>query len=120
MAKRNMRAALGATLQAEESSLQDRAAKAETYFASSEPSERLEKSSAASQGKVVRDGFSMPSDDYRLIAEIQSRCLEAGVNVTKSKILRAGLRVLSEMSQEALKDVLSTVEDVKTGRPLVR
>jgi hypothetical protein len=62
----------------------------------------------------------MPASDYKLIAEIQSRALTSGLGVTKSKVLRAGLRLLDAMSSEQLKEVLAAVEDVKTGRPLVR
>jgi hypothetical protein len=62
----------------------------------------------------------MPVSDYKLIAAIQARALTAGIGVTKSKVLRAGLRVLDAMPVEQLKEVLAAVEDVKTGRPLVR
>jgi hypothetical protein len=68
----------------------------------------------------MRDGFSMPASDYMLIAAIQARALTTGMGVTKSKILRAGLRVLDVRPVEPLKEVLAAVEDVKTGRPLVR
>ena len=62
----------------------------------------------------------MPASDYKLIAAIQARALTAGIGMNKSKVLRAGLRVLDAMPVEQLKEVLATVEDVKTGRPLVR
>ena len=62
----------------------------------------------------------MPASDYKRIAEIRSRALTAGIGVTKSKVLRAGLRLLDALPVEQLKEVLAAVEDVKTGRPLVR
>ena len=70
--------------------------------------------------KVIRDGFSMPASDYKLIAAIQKPALISGVGVTKSKVLRAGLYVPDAIPLEQLKEVLTAVEDVKTGRPLAR
>ena len=103
---RFMKKALGA----EKNAVDDRVAK----------SEKPQKSSGTSHAKVVRDGFSMPSVDYNFIAEIQSRGLEAGISATKSKVLRAGLRALNALPPDELKETLSAVEDVKTGRPLMR
>ncbi len=120
-----MKKALGESLQAEENAVDDRVAKAETYFAREgnppiQISEKPQKSFGTAHAKVVRDGFSMPSVDYKLIAEIQSRGLEAGISATKSKVLRAGLRALNALPPDELKEALSAVEDVKTGRPLMR
>jgi hypothetical protein len=125
MAERDMKSALSASLQAEEHALDTRMAKADAYFAHagtapSTTAEQPHTSPAKAHDKVIRDGFSMPASDYKLIAAIQARALTAGIGVTKSKILRAGLRVLDAMPVEQLKEVLAAVEDVKTGRPLVR
>ena len=125
MAERDMKSALSASLQAEERALDTRMAKADAYFshAGTTPitaAEPPHTAPALAHNKVIRDGFSMPASDYKLIAAIQARALTAGIGVTKSKILRAGLRVLDAMPVEQLKEVLSAVEDVKTGRPMVR
>jgi hypothetical protein len=125
MAERDMKSALSASLQAEERALDTRMAKADAYFshAGTTPitaAEPPHTAPALAHDKVIRDGFSMPASDYKLIAAIQARALTAGIGVTKSKILRAGLRVLDVMPVEQLKEVLAAVEDVKTGRPLVR
>lgn len=66
---------------------------------------------------IMRDGFSMPEADYRLIAEIRSSCVELGVLPTKSGILRAGLRALHRMEPQALVQLIKGLEPVKTGRP---
>jgi hypothetical protein len=125
MAERDMKAALGASLKAEERSLDTRMAKAEAYFSHADTApintaEQPHESPAMTHDKVIRDGFSMPASDYKLIAGIQDRALTSGLGVTKSKVLRAGLRVLDAMPVEQLKEVLSAIEDVKTGRPMVR
>lgn len=66
---------------------------------------------------IMRDGFSMPEADYRLIAEIRSSCVELGVLPTKSGILRAGLRALHRMDPQELVQLIKSLEPVKTGRP---
>ena len=67
--------------------------------------------------KVVRDSFTMPLNEYRKIAEIKEICLKAGMAVKKSEILRAGLKLLSELSRPGLKRELAGLEKIKTGRP---
>lgn len=67
--------------------------------------------------KVVRDSFTMPEDDYARINALKSKCLEQGLVVKKSEILRAGLRVLSDLEPEQLSAIVEGVERIKTGRP---
>jgi len=67
--------------------------------------------------KVVRDSFTMPQDEYQKIAEIKKTCLNAGLHVKKSEVLRAGLKALSGMNATQLKQSLSGVEKIRTGRP---
>ncbi len=67
--------------------------------------------------KVVRDSFTMPQDEYQKISELKALCLNDGLQVKKSEVLRAGLKVFSEMSLEQMKGVLQGLEKIKTGRP---
>jgi hypothetical protein len=67
--------------------------------------------------KVIRDSFTMPSRDYKKITQLREKCLKAGMSVTKSEILRAGLHALENMTVEDLGRVVQSVEKVKTGRP---
>ena len=67
--------------------------------------------------KVVRDSFTMPQSEYRKIAEIKETCLKAGFHVKKSEVLRAGLKVLCEMTATQMKKSLKGVEKIRTGRP---
>lgn len=67
--------------------------------------------------KVVRDSFTMPQADYDIIAEMKEKVLKAGLHVKKSELLRAGLQVLSALSVPQLKQTLSSLEKIKTGRP---
>jgi hypothetical protein len=67
--------------------------------------------------KVIRDSFTMPENEYAELAALKKKSLAAGVAVKKSELLRAGLKVLSEMSQADLNKQLSKLEAIKIGRP---
>ncbi|RFU48152.1 hypothetical protein [Paraburkholderia sp. DHOC27] len=67
--------------------------------------------------KVVRDSFTMPKSDYAKIATLKQKCLDAGVSVKKSEVLRAGLLLLEGASLDNLLTAIAAVETVKTGRP---
>jgi hypothetical protein len=67
--------------------------------------------------KMVRDSFTMPENDYAQLAELKKKCLQGGVHVKKSELLRAGLQSLSRMPAAALIEAMEQVEKIKTGRP---
>jgi hypothetical protein len=67
--------------------------------------------------KVVRDTFTMPRADYEKIATLKQRCLDAGVAVKKSELVRAGLLLLESEPTKRLLAAVTAVEPVKTGRP---
>ncbi|WP_213309244.1 hypothetical protein [Paraburkholderia sacchari] len=71
----------------------------------------------AERDKVVRDTFTMPRSDYAKIAALTQRCLDAGVQVKKSELVRAGLLLLESEPTTRLLAAVSAVETVKTGRP---
>ncbi len=65
----------------------------------------------------MRDTFTFPQADHDKIASLKLRLLSQGTEAKKSEILRAGLQLLSELSDARLSAVLGGVERVKTGRP---
>ncbi|WP_368623401.1 hypothetical protein [Paraburkholderia sp. BR13444] len=75
------------------------------------------KAKRAKKDKVVRDSFTMPKSDYEKIAALKQKCLDAGVSVKKSELLRAGLLLLDSAPTKRLVAAISAVETVKTGRP---
>ena len=81
------------------------------------PKPAAKKSEKEPKVKVVHDSFSMPKIEYRKIAEIKEACLEAGLHVKKSEVLRAGLQALGKMNKAQLKSAMAGLEKVKTGRP---
>ena len=70
-----------------------------------------------SEEKVIRDAFTMPAHDHEKFSLIQKRCLEMGIVVTKSEIVRAGLNHLTEIGEDKLKKIMQAVPKLKTGRP---
>lgn len=52
--------------------------------------------------KMIRDSFSLPENDYAKLTELKKRCLQAGVQVKKSELIRAGLLSLSRLNDAAL------------------
>ena len=86
----------------------------------SSPPAKPEKPSKAGKPrkqKMVRDSFTMPEEDYSNLTLLKKKCLETGLDVKKSELLRAGLAALSKMSMETLAKALGQVEKIKTGRP---
>jgi hypothetical protein len=81
--------------------------------------EKKSKKVKATSGKVkvVRDSFTMPKNDYAKIGELKQLCLQDGIHIKKSELLRAGLHALSKLSAAQLKTALSSLEKIETGRP---
>ena len=67
--------------------------------------------------KMVRDSFTMPEHEYTHFDALKKRCLKHGVAAKKSELIRAGLILLTGLSDSKLVDVIDRVEKLKTGRP---
>lgn len=63
---------------------------------------------------IVRDGYSMPQDDYDLIEKIRDLCWDSKPN--KSEVLRAGLKALNGMSPKQVREIMAKVVRRKPGR----
>jgi hypothetical protein len=67
--------------------------------------------------KTIRDTFTLPEDDYAIIKHCRKRFLKQEVNVTKSEIIRIGLKVLEQMSDEEVGESYGLIRKIKIGRP---
>lgn len=67
--------------------------------------------------KLVRDSFTMPHDDFKLIDLLKDRALGFKRPVKKSELLRAGLQALAGLSDAKLKGALEALAPLKPGRP---
>jgi len=122
MAREDIRKALGASLKAEEQSVQSRFEKAEALLSPKKPTPRTvaatkPKPRPVKKERVIRDSFTMPKPDYDLIAELKKRAIKLGLSATKSEIVRAGLHALRQLSDDRLSSAIEKLDKVKTGRP---
>jgi hypothetical protein len=116
MAKRDMKAALGASLKAEEQAVKNRFEKAKTALVEKSPAPREQpKPEVAVQ--VSRDNFTIPDDEDELLSRLKRRCLKAGISANKSEIVRAGLAALDSMRDRELERLFENLSRVKTARP---
>lgn len=67
--------------------------------------------------KLVRDSFTMPQQDFGLIAALKERALNFKRPTKKSELLRAGLRVLQQLTDADLRIALDSLLPLKAGRP---
>lgn len=67
--------------------------------------------------KLVRDSFTMPGEDFALIAQLKARALGFRRPTKKSELLRAGLQQLAALDAVALRAALSSLRPLPTGRP---
>ena len=125
MPRKDMKSALAASMAAEQAAVEDRFARAETVLAARSVGGEVSVVPPApppvpAVPKVVRDSFTMPEGDYRLIATMRERLLRLGVASTKAEVLRAALRLLAAAEDADLVEAVSSLEKVKTGRPSPR
>ncbi|TWO71980.1 hypothetical protein FN976_08325 [Caenimonas sedimenti] len=67
--------------------------------------------------KLVRDSFTIPKAEYVVLEELKQRAAKLGQPAKKSEVLRAGVKALAAMADEAFGAALRAVPAVKTGRP---
>jgi hypothetical protein len=69
------------------------------------------------QANLVRDSFSIPENEYALLAETKKNCLKAGFEIKKSEIIRIGISLVHQLTLARLKKAQKVLQPVKTGRP---
>ena len=69
------------------------------------------------KSKLVRDSFTIPKDEYVVLDLLKQRTAQLGHPAKKSELLRAGIKLLSGLSDPALKKAMGAVPAIKTGRP---
>ena len=66
---------------------------------------------------LVRDSFTMPDNEYALLAKTKKTCLKAGFEIKKSELIRIGIALAHNLSAARLKKAQQALQPVKTGRP---
>jgi len=69
------------------------------------------------KAKLVRDSFTMPQQDFGLIAVLKERALGFKRPAKKSELLRAGLHALQQLADTQLRGALDSLAPLKAGRP---
>jgi hypothetical protein len=69
------------------------------------------------KAKLVRDSFTMPEHEYEVLGQVKKACLKAGFEIKKSELLRIGVALISQLDLATLQNVLSSLPQLKTGRP---
>ena len=108
-----MKDALKNSLKNEERHIEERFTKADGIFSNSIEKESKELLDA--KDLVIRDTFSMPKKDADLISEVRLKCMKAGIDTTRSEVVRAGIRHLSKLKSEELCKMIEDIEKLKPG-----
>lgn len=67
--------------------------------------------------KLVRDSFTMPEAEHRVLIDVKRAFLKSGVLVKKSELLRAGVALIKAMDQARLHALIVSLPAIKAGRP---
>jgi hypothetical protein len=81
------------------------------------PAKAEKKAAKPKKVKQVRDSFTMPENEYAVLAQVKKSCLKAGVEIKKSDLLRIGVSLIKNLKIAELKDILSGLTPLKVGRP---
>ncbi len=85
--------------------------------APSQTANNHDKEPKVKKSKLVRDSFTIPKDEYVVLDLLKQRTAQLGHPAKKSELLRAGIKLLSGLSDPALKKAMGAVPAIKTGRP---
>ncbi len=69
------------------------------------------------KNKVIRDSFTIPKEEYQTIHDLKARSAKLGHGMKKSELIRAGIKVLSILSDSAFSQAIAQIPMIKTGRP---
>jgi len=67
--------------------------------------------------KPVRDSFTMPKGEYAALSDLKLRAIKLAHPAKKSELIRAGVAVLSSLSDADFLATVKALPAIKTGRP---
>lgn len=106
----------GAASQKAEKKTLKSAAKADAAKTSAKPPAAEQPKEKLKKPKMVRDSFSMPENEYKVLGDVKRACLKAGIEIKKSEILRIGVELIRQTEVAKLKTMLSALTPLKVGR----
>lgn len=66
--------------------------------------------------KLVRESFTMPGHEYKVLQDIKKAALKAGIELKKSDLLRIGVGMLKNFSVTQLDKARATLTKLRAGR----
>lgn len=119
MTGKDVKKALGASLEAEARRVDERFARGDAKGgAGARKKGAKKKAGAAKKGKArkARAQVSLPESENARLGELKTQCRQAGLKIKKGQLLRAGLRLLARLSPERLEKLLRETA-AKDGKP---
>ena len=80
--------------------------------------EKLSRKDKPQKIKMIRFSLTLPEEDYAKLSELKKKCLETGVQVKKSELMRAGLLNLFKLNEVVLLKSVAQVEIIKKKRSI--
>ena len=81
------------------------------------PKATADKQAKEKKIKMVRDSISIPKDEYQVLGEMKTRAGKLGVEVKKTELIRAGIKLLATLTGASFLSAVRAVPSLKTGRP---
>jgi hypothetical protein len=78
---------------------------------------KTDKSDKSEKNRLVRNSFTIPKAEYSTLNELKQRATTLAQPAKKSELLRAGIALLKSLTDDAFKQALAAVPNLKTGRP---
>lgn len=78
---------------------------------------KVDKQLKTKKPKLVRDSFTIPKAEYTVMDDLKQRAAKLTFPIKKSELLRAGIKALAAMPDQAFLAALTSVPAIKTGRP---
>ena len=66
---------------------------------------------------LVRDSFTMPQSEYQVLSLVKKSCLQAGIEIKKSELLRIAVVQLASLSITKIATLQKALNKIQAGRP---
>ena len=66
---------------------------------------------------LVRDSFTMPQSEYQVLSLVKKACLQAGIEIKKSELLRIAVVQLAGLSVTKIASLQKGLNKIQAGRP---
>lgn len=75
------------------------------------------KKSAPDRVRAKVDSFTLPPNEHKQLAEIKKECLNESVHVTKSEVIRVGLKMVRGLPTSEFLKFWNKLPKLSPGRP---